>query len=295
MKSGLFYHLVALVVVGIWGVTFINSKILLQHGLTPHEIFELRFLLAYVCIWFISPRKWFANNWKDELLMVVLGITGGSFYFLAENTAVGLTYVNNVSFIITTNPLITTFLSIWLLHNVKPTLNLLLGSLVAILGVALVIYNGSFVLRLNPLGDILTLLAGFSWAVYSLLIKNVSGRYDITFITRKVFGYGLLTMLPVFLVSPWQSSLNTLADPVVWGNLLFLGFIASFACFALWNIALGKIGTIATSNYIYLNPITTMVASAIFLNEPVTPLAYVGSFLTLAGVYWANKQIVYIK
>ena len=233
MKSGLFYHLVALVVVGIWGVTFINSKILLQHGLTPHEIFELRFLLAYVCIWFISPRKWFADSWKDEFLMVVLGITGGSFYFLAENTAVGLTYVNNVSFIITTNPLITTFLSIWLLHNVKPTRNLLLGSLVAILGVALVIYNGSFVLRLNPLGDILTLLAGFSWAVYSLLIKNVSGRYDITFITRKVFGYGLLTMLPVFLVSPWQSSLNTLADPVVWGNLLFLGFIASFACFAL--------------------------------------------------------------
>jgi len=295
MKSDVFYHIIAITVIGIWGVTFINSKVLLLHGLTPHEIFELRFIIAYACIWFISPKKWFADSWRDELRLVVLGITGGSLYFLAENTAVGITYVNNVSFILTTAPLITTFLSIWLLRSVKPSSYLLLGSAVALVGVAMVIYNGSFVLQLNPLGDFLTLVAALSWAVYSLLIKELTGRYRASFITRKVFFYGLVTMLPVFLFSPWQFPLSAFADPVVWMNLLFLGLVASFACFVLWNITVKRLGPIATSNYIYLNPVTTMIASAIFLDEPVTPLAFIGCFLTLAGVYLANKQIIYQK
>ena len=36
------YHLIAIVVVLLWGVTFVNSKVLLNHGLQAHEIFTLR-------------------------------------------------------------------------------------------------------------------------------------------------------------------------------------------------------------------------------------------------------------
>ena len=65
-------HAVAILVVLIWGVTFINSKVLLQHGMTPEEIFVVRFLLAYSCIWCISPRQLWCQSWRDELLMVLL-------------------------------------------------------------------------------------------------------------------------------------------------------------------------------------------------------------------------------
>ena len=44
-----------------------------------------------------------------------------------------------------------------------------------------------------------------------------------------------------------------------------------------------------TSNYVYLNPITTVIVSALFLNEPMTTMAYIGSALILSGVYIANK------
>lgn len=293
MKSKVFFHLVAIFVVCVWGVTFINSKVLLLHGLAPHEIFQIRFILAYVCIWFISPKRLWADNLKDELLLVVLGIMGGSLYFLAENTAVGISYVNNVAFIICTAPLMTILLSI-ALHMVRVTPCLIVGSLVALVGVALVIYNGRFILQLNPLGDILALVAAFTWAVYSLIVKKLN-HYDSTFITRKVFFYGLLTMLPYFLVRPWRFPLASLTDTVVWGNLLFLGVIASFVCFVLWNVAIRKIGVISTSNFIYLNPVTTMIASAIFLDEPVTWIAFLGSLLILIGVYLSNRHIVYLK
>ena len=79
------YHLVAVLTVGIWGLTFISTKVLIGHGLSPQEIFLLRFLIAYMGIWLISPRKLFADNWKDEFWMFLGGMTGGSFYFFTEN------------------------------------------------------------------------------------------------------------------------------------------------------------------------------------------------------------------
>ena len=283
------YHLVAIIVVLIWGGTFVNSKILILHGLLPSEIFMVRFLLAYIAIWIFSPRRLFADNWRDELLMVLLRFTGGSLYFVSENMAVGISYVNNVSFIVCTAPLLTTVLAIALLRNVRATWTLVGGSLLALAGVAIVIFNGRFVLRLNPLGDLLALTAAVSWAVYSLLMRGVSRRYGAVFLTRKVFFYGLLTMLPFFAVCPWQFPLSGFLQPVVWGNLLFLGFVASFLCFFLWSWVIQRIGALKSSNYIYLNPITTVIVSAIFLNEPMTWIAYVGSAMILAGVFISNQ------
>ena len=282
-------HAVAIAVVCCWGCTFVNTKYLLMGGMMPWEIFVCRFLLAYVAIWTISPRRLFADNWKDEGLMGLLGITGGSLYFLAENEAIGMSYVNNVSFIVCTAPLITVILAILFLRSVKASWRLIAGSLLALLGVGFVIFNGHFVLHLNPLGDWLALTAAFSWAVYSLLMKFVADRYSAVFITRKVFFYGLLTMAPMFIVRPWQFPLSGFLRSEIWMNLLFLGFIASFACFALWSWAIGRVGAIKTSNYVYLNPLTTIIASALFLNEPMTSMAWVGSALILTGIYLANK------
>ena len=147
-----------------------------------------------------------------------------------------------------------------------------------------------FILRLNPAGDLLALAAALCWAVYSVLIKFVSGRYSAVFITRKVFFYGILTIMPVFAVHPWSFPWRAFSQPVVWGNLLFLGILASFVCFAVWSYIIKQLGAIRTSNYVYLNPISTVIISALFLDEPMTPVAFAGSALILAGVYIANKK-----
>ena len=121
VTKNLGYHLLAAIVVLIWGGTFVNSKVLILHGMTPAEIFTLRFLLAYICIWFISPRRLMADNLRDEGRMVLLGLTGGSLYFVSENMAVGISYVNNVSFIVCTAPLITVMMAMVLFREEKMT------------------------------------------------------------------------------------------------------------------------------------------------------------------------------
>ena len=69
IKSRFVYHLMAIITVAIWGTTFVSTKILIQHGLSPSDIFFYRFTLAYLCMWCISYKKLFANRVKDEFII----------------------------------------------------------------------------------------------------------------------------------------------------------------------------------------------------------------------------------
>jgi len=284
------YHLLAILTVIIWGLTFISTKVLIKNGLSPQEIFLLRFLMAYIGIWFISPHRLLANNWKHELWLLAGGATGGSIYFLAENTALGITTASNVSFIVCTSPLFTTFLSLFFYKKEKVTPVLVGGSVLALIGVLLIVYNGSFVLKISPVGDFLSLVAALSWAFYSLIVKKLSAFYDSIFITRKVFFYGILTVLPAFIFSPWRTRFSSLIETSVLLNLLFLGVLASLICYAIWNLALKHLGTIRATNYIYLVPLVTFIGSSALLNEEVTVVSFIGSVLILGGVYIAEKK-----
>lgn len=285
-----YYHLIAILTVAIWGLTFIATKVLINHGLTPQEIFFYRFLIVYIGIWAISPKHLFADNLKDELWLVAGGVFGGSLYFFTENTALGITQASNVAFIICTAPLLTTILSLLFYKSEKATKGLIYGSLLALIGVGLVVFNGSVVLKLSPVGDLLTLLAALSWAFYSLVIKWMTGRYPTVFITRKIFFYGVLTILPAFLLHPLQPDFDVLLQPLVLSNLLFLAVLASLICYILWNVVLKQLGTMRASNYIYLNPLVTMVASVLILHEQITWITLMGAACIILGVYLAEKK-----
>lgn len=290
-KSKLIFHLIAIATVAIWGTTFVSTKILIQHGLTPSEIFFYRFVLAYICMWSISRKKLFANRIKDELLLFLAGLCGGTIYFLTENTALGITLASNVSLIVCTSPILTTFLS-YLFKRKEPfTRHLLYGSFMALIGVGLVVFNGSFILKINPLGDFLSLTAALMWAFYCLILKQLDSRYSTAFITRKVFFYGIMTTLPVFLFRPLHWDTSLMLQPVVWGNLLFLGIIASMLCFISWNACVKELGAVQSTNYIYIVPLVTLLTSAIIIDEKITVIALSGCFLILCGVYLAERKI----
>lgn len=289
LKHG-YYHLIAILTVSIWGLTFIATKVLIGYGLTPQEIFFYRFLIAYAGIWIISPKRLFANRWKDEFWLMAGGIFGGSLYFFTENTALGITQASNVSFLICTAPLLTTILSLLFYKSEKATKGLIGGSLLALAGVGLVVFNGSVILKISPVGDLLTLLAALSWAFYSLIIRKMTGRYPTVFITRKIFFYGVLTILPAFLLHPLQPDLDILLQPIVLSNLLFLAVLASLICYVLWNVVLKQLGTVRASNYIYLNPLVTMVASMMILQEQITLFALIGAGCIVCEVYLAERK-----
>ncbi len=284
------FHILAILTSAIWGTTFISSKLLLQEGLSPAAIMILRFVLAYVLMLPFVRGKWFCKSLKDELLMVLLGISGGSLYFLLENTALVYTQASNVAIIIAATPLLT-MLTVNLLDGGKGASKRLYGySLMSLAGVALVILNGNFVLKLNPIGDLLTFGAVVTWVIYSIIIAKVQERYSSWMITRKIFFYGVVTLLPYFLIEPWDVTWEMMSRPMVWGNIAYLGVLASLGCYMTWNIVIKRLGAVDATNYLYINPIVAMITANLLLGERITPLAIAGTALILVGVYLAERK-----
>lgn len=286
-RNSLGYHVLALATILVWGTTFASTKVLLNHGLTPPEIMFYRFIIAYALTWICSRKVW-AATWVDEFYLALAGFTGGTLYFLAENTALDYSITSNVALIVCTTPVLTVLLTS-LCYKEQLARKLIVGSLVALLGVSLVVLNGT-VLKIHPLGDALALVAAIAWAVYSVVIRRFDGRYTTWFVTRKIFFYGILTMIPFIACGMGGGlHLDKLAMPIVWSNILFLSVVASMLCFYSWNLVLEKIGTIRASNYMYTQPLVSLACSVAILGEPFTPIALLGTILILAGIYVAER------
>lgn len=281
------YHILALVTILVWGTTFASTKVLLNHGLTPPEIMFYRFIIAYVLTWICSRKVW-ADSWVDEFCLAVCGFTGGTLYFLAENTALDYSITSNVALIVCTTPVLTVLLTC-LCYKERLTRRLVLGSVVALLGVGFVVLNGT-VLQIHPIGDALALVAAFAWAVYSIVIRRFDGRYTTWFVTRKVFFYGIVTMIPCIAIGLGDGiHIDKLTVPVVAGNVLFLSVVASMLCFYSWNLVLEKLGTVYASNYMYTQPLISLLCSAVVLDEPITGIALLGTVFILIGIYIAGR------
>ena len=280
----LFLNLIALITVVIWATTFISSKVLLN-TFTPLEVMFYRFVIAYFLLLIIHPKFHKIESLKEEAMFLLAGITGGSLYFLTENTAVKISQVSNVGLIVATAPIITALLAHFFTKGERLNKNLIFGFLIAISGVFLVMFNGNFMLKLNPLGDILALGAAVSWSVYSITTKKFGSKYNHLYLTRKIFFYALLTMLPFLFTSEFNFDTGKLLTFKSISNLLFLGIVASSLCYVMWNFTVDKLGVIKTNNYIYLIPAITLIFSVLILNEKITLYSSLGAIFIFLGVY----------
>ncbi|MEK3768994.1 DMT family transporter [Paenibacillus sp. FSL R5-0887] len=283
-------HLLALLTILIWGTTFISTKILLK-DFTPVEILFFRFLIGYFVLLLIYSRPIRTTSFKEELLFISAGLCGVTLYFLIENIALVYTLASNVGVIVSIAPFFTAVIAHFFLEEEKFHRQFFIGFLIALAGIILIGLNGSFLLQLNPIGDLLALLAPVVWAIYSVLMRKISLLKVHTIgATRRVFFYGLLFMLPPLFLFDFQLGLSRFKEISNVAHLLFLGLGASALCFLTWNKAVGILGAVKTSVYIYIVPVITVAASALVLNEKITWAILTGTFLTLTGSYISERK-----
>lgn len=282
------YHVIAILVIIAWGASFPCTRLLLDAGISPTEIFVYRSAIAYLGLLVFSRFKISYWGWKDEALAVLCGLTGGAMYFVLQNIALKLTLLSDVVIVIAVNPLLTTILAAIFLKDEHFSLKVLLGSLVAFAGVAVVTFRDGFVWGDGLLGNVLAFLAALSWAFYCIILKRVQGRHSTLSITRKVMLYGTICAIPVMFFEP-TTPISTLLRTDVLFNMLFLALVCSMAAFFIWNLVIKKIGAIRSSNYLYLDPIVSIIMGVILLNERVGIVAVVGCALVLLGVILVEK------
>lgn len=283
-------HLFALFTTLVWGSCFVLTKVMLN-AFTPIQIIPLRMGLAYLALWALRPKT-LKLPWKDELMFILIGITGGSVYFFLQNTAAAHTSAANVSILVSMSPIITVILAqFFSRRGEKLGKWVYMGAVVAIAGVIMVVLNGTLTFHLSPLGDLLALAAALMWAAYSILIKKYTERYDNFLVTRRVFLWAFLTSVPLMLITDGMPSLTPLfTQPSILLSWLFLGVFGNAVCFALWNIAFKNLGVVITNNYLYATPFVTVVVGWLLLGEKISLMSILGAVLITLGVIFANKQ-----
>lgn len=277
-------HLAAILTICLWGTTFVSTKILLE-AYQPVEILFFRFIMGLAALTLIYPRPLRGTTLRQELTFAAAGLCGICLYYLLENIALTYTMASNVGVITSIAPCLTAIVAC-LFHIGEDAINkrFMAGFVVAVAGIFLISFNGAE-LQLNPTGDVLAALAALAWAFYAVITKGIgSYGYNTIIMTRRIFFYGILFMLPALLFFDCTWSLQPLQEPVYLLNLIFLGLGASAMCFVTWNYAVRVIGAIKTSVYIYMVPVITVITSVIVLDEQITPMSGAGIILTLGGL-----------
>lgn len=283
-------YVAALIALFIWSVTFVSTKVLLV-VLSPTEILVYRYIIAYLLFVIIEPKFLKPQNIHDEWTFALAGLFGITLYFLCENFALCFSTASNVSMIVASSPMLTGLLAHFTTNNYKMTKSFLLGCVLGLSGVFLLVFNGHFILKLNPIGDILAFGAALSFAIYSIIIKDINKtKYSAIIITRKTFFYALLTLFPLCFTTLFSWQPSVLMHPKIMANVLFLGIFASAVCFLLWNKVIWNLGAVKANNLIYLLPPMSLLAASLLLHERITIFAIAGGLLILAGVYVSQRQ-----
>ena len=242
-------------------------------------------------MWIVYPHRMSLKQKQHEYYFLAAGLCGITLYYLFENIALTYTLASHVGVIISIAPFFTAILAYFFLGDKKLNVRFFIGFVIAMAGICMMSFKGDESLNFHLTGDLLAIVAALIWAIYSTLTQKIASfEYNTIQSTRHMFFYGLIFMLPFLLIMNFHPEFSTLCNPLILGNLLFLGFGASALCFVTWNLAVKRLGPVKTSVYIYIVPVITAITSFVILHESMNQMTIIGIVLTLIGLWLSEKR-----
>ncbi|RJN32661.1 DMT family transporter [Nesterenkonia natronophila] len=277
-------------------VFFYSGNILVGSALNelpPITVAFFRVLIAAVAL---LPLGW-QSAWRYRSAfrrhlgpLLLLTITGVTFFNTFIYTALQFTSATNVSVLEAVIPVATALLSAWLLRE-RLRLVQWTGVLVSFIG-ALWVVMGSVTDHLFGgwnVGDLVMVGAIVSWALYSIAVK----RYIHLFPE-----YGTLlvmTSLSVGLLAPLVAMEWTVMGVpefgywAHWAGLAYLGIFPSVIALLLYNRAVRVLGASQASVFLNFLPVVTMIGATLFLSETIAAAQIAGASLVIAGVLLTTR------
>lgn len=275
-------HICALITNMIWSSTFISTKVLLR-DFSPVEILFYRFLLGYLFLWILRPKLLRTDSWRTEVCFAGCGFFGIFLNYFCENSALLYTNASNVSVIVSASPFCVGILAYFLLKE-KWKRFFGVGFVFAIVGIAMISFDGMEGASFHWVGDLISVAAALTWAVYGIFSDKVNAKgYDVILVSRRMFFYGLIFVGTAYAAEGGHHSIELLCEPVYLGNLLYLGLCACALAFVIWNYAVKVLGAVVSNVYVYLLPVFTIILSVLILHERLSAASVAGMALTLAG------------
>ncbi len=276
----------------IWGVNFSLIKFALAN-FYPLGFTVIRFALAALFLFGVIAltRESFGMKRRDFAAVAVLGFIGISLYSILFMYGLKYTTASNSALFIAMSPLFAAMTQLVTKKERLPAKSAL-GLLLSFLGAALIIWTrtGGLHFTWQALsGDLLTLAASCSWALYTLRAKPLLQHYSPIKITAYSMAAGTVLLLPLSLpelaAQPWLS-----IPMQSWGALGFAAFLGGGLAYTLWYQGVQQFGVTRTIVYHYLVPFVAVAFAALFLHEHITFLQILGGCSILAGVYLVQKN-----
>lgn len=292
-RSKLTASLYATMSISFWGVSFVSTKAVLGK-LDPFSLLVLRFGIGalFLLLLLLIQRNRLLISIKYVPHIMVLGILGVFVHQVLQATALLTINASSAGWLISFSPIFTVILSIFFLDE-RLSINKAVGMLLAIIGVLIVTTTRSgqsFQIALN-IGFLLMILSTLNWAVYSVLLKSLKIPYSPLLITFYMSLIGLVLTTPFIIRNRGWESLSLLSY-TEWAHLLFLGVFVSGMAYWFWGKALKVLEASKVSMFLYLEPITTLVAAVLLLHEKVFLISAAGGIIIIIGVIIVNGQLM---
>lgn len=272
----------------IWGAMFIAVRWSI-FTIPPVPLVWMRYgtgLIALTFLMFYTKSSWYIEP-KDRKLLVLSALVGQTLSIVTQETGTMLTSAQTGSVITAATPAFMVVFGCWLLRE-KFTAGRALSVVLATLGVLFIVFDPDN-FQVNAAGGLSLFVAAITWALMSVLLKFLA-RYSVITLTF----YGVLTAF--LLLTPYgiwwltaQADFAAMAEPAVWGSVLYLGFFSTTAGFCLWNKGLTYMDASLGGLFMFFQPVVGTYLGWLLLDEPVTRNFWLGFLLIAAGVILAMR------
>ena len=275
----------------IYGVSFTVAKDVMPLYIKPFGFILIRVFGATVLFWiagvFVKKEKIVVNDFLRIFLASIFGI---ALNMLAFFKGLSMTSPINASVIMVTSPIIVlSFAAIFL--NEKATKKKLAGIFIGMAGAALLIlYGQTFYLGDSEvLGNFLVMVNATSYALYLILIKNLSKKYHPLTFAKWLYLFGFILIIPFGLQEFKEVDWSNIPQ-----NALFsIAFIIVFTTFLtyLFNLlAIRKLKPTTLSIFIYLQPVIASTYALIVGSDTLNFIKIMATILIFIGVFLVTRK-----
>ncbi|HEX9900765.1 MAG TPA: EamA family transporter [Candidatus Methylomirabilis sp.] len=278
------------VAAAIWGGMYVVSKYVLDY-IPPMTLLAVRLVIGGGALLLVmaasrTPRV----GVRDLPRMALLGLVGFGISLAAQFIGTRLSSASHGAVITSVTPAFILVFAATLLKE-RITWAKIAAVGIATAGVLLVVEQPEgFRLEARAFwGDLLLLVAGITWALYTVLGRLAANRYPPVTVTTYATLTGILWVLPAIPVELRGITWQPLPAAVWWGTL-YLGVVSTAVAFYLWNKGFTLMDAATGSLFFFAQPVVGAALGWLLLGERLSARFLLGTAVIIAGGVLATRQ-----
>jgi drug/metabolite transporter (DMT)-like permease len=270
----------------VYGTSYVVARMTLE-SVPPAMLAFSRLTLGALALALVSRGQAAARlSGADRRAIAWMGILGFAGAYACSNWGIAHSTATNAALLITVEPISMILLSPWYLGE-RLSRRGALGATLTIVGAAVLVVNGipGVTEKLVPhwAGDLVLVVAGVSYASYSLLGRRVLERHAALGVTIRSLVWGAAALLPIAALEWVAGARPVWTATAVWGTL-YLAVVITALGYVVWNWALARVPAPRAAIFLNVQPIVGALLGAVVLGEPITLFTLAGGALVIAGL-----------